>query len=748
MRNKINHIICIAVTLAFAAIAFFVFPNALGRTVESVRDFGLSIADYFVTLFGFPDAITSTVTQNPDYSFLPYLDMLFPDNTATAPPDIIISDTAEGFAAQWVAYWQTFASLDNLLAYLTFAPNILYNISVVLLMVIPFAVLLIFAVNRALKTENNDYGHESRPLRAFKRAAVVTYYPVKAWLSQFIRFVKEHKPYYIIWVVMWCYSLNLITITIEFFAYYFYLVSCFDFTTLYGQVYKLCLDLYVPLKFIPVWLWITIAIAALFALRRKIAYARLNHMERRNRGFINARPIVTMACGTMGKGKTTAITDMALSQSVMFRDKAFELLLENDLKFPYFPWINFENEIKREMRKKRIYNLATCRTFVRKRKKLFDKLGYMFERVQSDKRAVKSLARYCRRKNYGHANLCFGYDYARYGLKYDDKLQVFDLWQVLESYACLYFIYAVQSSLLISNYSIRSDELMSDLGNFPLWDSDFFKRDSRLIDCYSRHAHILDFDMLRLGRKVIEDNPNKDALEFGVVVCTEIGKERGNNLELKEVKKKTDETNQKNDLFNSSLKMIRHRATIDNFCFICFFTDEQRPSSWGADARDLCEIVHIRKQTERRLAMPFFTLGELLHYVVFGKFTDMYTKYRYKRGDTTLFMHLVKSVSSALHRYYIRTYNLFGYKTQLVQIESGTMDENYEDGKYYLMSKKIYAKRFSTDCYSEYFLQKALKAKVGIKDFREYVTEKAKFTELQYENSYFIDDMVNVEKLI
>lgn len=40
----------------------------------------------------------------------------------------------------------------------------------------------------------------------------------------------------------------------------------------------------------------------------------------------------------MGKGKTTTITDMAISKSVMFRDKAFELILENDMKFPYFPW--------------------------------------------------------------------------------------------------------------------------------------------------------------------------------------------------------------------------------------------------------------------------------------------------------------------------------------------------------------------------------------------------------------------------
>ena len=39
-----RHIICIAITLGFAACAVFVFPSALGRLIEGGRDFGLSVA--------------------------------------------------------------------------------------------------------------------------------------------------------------------------------------------------------------------------------------------------------------------------------------------------------------------------------------------------------------------------------------------------------------------------------------------------------------------------------------------------------------------------------------------------------------------------------------------------------------------------------------------------------------------------------------------------------------------------------
>lgn len=166
---------------------------------------------------------------------------------------------------------------------------------------------------------------------------------------------------------------------------------------------------------------------------------------------------------------------------------------------------------------------------------------------------------------------------------------------------------------------------MVDVGNFPMWDTDFFRRDSRLIDSFSRHSHILDFDCLRLGRKVLENNPLKDSFEFGIVLITEVGKERGNSIELVEKKKNSAETNQKNDLFDSELKMVRHiGATVDNTPFVRIFTDEQRPESWGANARDLCNILNMEQSSELSLSMPFFAFGELLYSIIFEKFKDKY----------------------------------------------------------------------------------------------------------------------------
>ncbi len=704
-----RHYICIAITAGFIICAVFVFPSALGRIIEGGRDLGLSVAYYFCRLFGIPNDITPTVNELPKIPFF--------DNYGGQSPTVILADNWEQFKTDFVAYWQLWASKDNFLGYLSYLNDFLYRISIFILMVLPFFLVAVLLFNRYFKTQNNDYDKDSRPLRIFKTVSKYTYHPVKAWLIDFFGFVREQKYYLTAWLVIWAYNFNLFTIFLEFLAFYFYFVVSFDFTSIFRQVYKLIIDLYAPATFIPLWVWAVIAFVLFDRFRKKIAYARLNHYERRNRGFINARPIVYMVCGTMGKKKTTAITDMALSQEAMFRDKAFEKILENDLKFPFFPWINLENELKRAMEYHEVYNLATVRKFVAKK----------YARWQKSP---------CRER-------LFDYDYERYGLTYDDKLKLVDIWQVVENYAQLYFIYIIRSSLLLANYSVRVDGLLSDLGNFPTWDSDFFKRDSRLIDSYSRHAHILDFDSLRLGRKVIENNRNANMFEFGVVVITEVGKERGNNLENLEKKKKDETTNQKNDLFNSWLKMVRHSALVDNFSFVRVIADEQRPESWGADARHLCEIVHIRDSGETRLAMPFFALSELLYSWVFSKFAGLYYQYRYVRSDNTLPMYLLKLFTAKVQHYYTGIYSRFGYCTLRVQVESGTQDGQLSENKYYLSSKKIYSNRFSTACFSDFFTEKALRSPIGIDDLREYATEKATFAEMGEQHSYFIDDLSN-----
>lgn len=698
-----RHYICIAITFAFVATSIFAFPYAFKRICECFRDFGTSIAYYFCKLFGI-DEVRATVN---DISEMPiYLPNGFPASW-------------EEFQGYWVQYWNIFFKRETISAYCQSVGNVVLSFSYILFFV-PMLIVVYYVLKRVLDKQNNDYNVDSKHLRRFKKLSDKTYRPAKAWLQGFVDFVKENKAYYIIWACIFAYAFNFFAIAIEFVSYYLYFCMSFDFVNLYRQIYKLVVDLSVVVTKIPLCLWLIFAYGVICAVRKKIAYSRLNHFEMKNRGFINERSIVCFIVGTMGKGKTTMEIDMGLSTEAMFRDKAFELLLKNDLRFPYFPWINFENALRDAMEKHAVYNLATCKRFVRSKQK-------NWERNKSQKKI-------------------FMYDFERYGLTSCDELCVKDIWQVLESYAQLYFIYIVQSSLIIGNLSTRTDNVIDDIGNFPIWNTDFFERDARLIDAFSRHSHILDFDMLRLGKRLVEENEHSDMFEFGVVTITEIGKERLNALELSDVKKSDKRANQKNDLFNYWLKMARHSATVDGYPFIKVFVDEQRPESWGADARELSEIVHIVARNDKKLAMPFFAIEELIYDFVFSRFVNLYKKYRYLRGDNTLLMYVLKSICAKIHSYYTGIYNRFSYIPCDIALEAGVQDGKMAMKKYYLMTKKIYSKRFSTDCFSEFFTEKTLKSWLGLDDLAEFKTEKASFDEMLQENSYFFEDLCKMLK--
>lgn len=694
MRRALNIILTIALTIGFILLGVFVFRSSYIRLWQGAKDFGLSVAYYFCVMFGIKNSITPTVNIIPEVQ----------------TPQVTLPSDFDGFKSNAAQYFSLLFSKDNFNGWLTHISGVMSDFAKILVIIVPCIVVLILIIKALYNRENNKHGKDTIPLKVFKFISKYTYHPIKRFIIDYIDFLRRHGWIWKCWIAMWVFHFNLATIIIEFLAFYFYFAVEFDFGCIYTQFVKLFADLKIPFIYFPWWFLIFLIYPLFDRFRKRIATARLRHYEARNCGFINELPIVSMSCGSMGKKKTTLITDMALSQEVMFRQKALEILQKCDMKFPYFSWICFEKELQAKMDDGTIYNLATIKCWVQDLKERFE-------------------------EHYDKAIL-YSYDFWRYGLSCENGLYTEDIFDVLSTYAQAYFIYIIESSLIVSNYSVRTDNLLLDSGNFPMWIMDFFPKTFRQ---ESRHAHILDFDILRLGKKVIENNPNVGSFEFGVIGITEIGKERGNNLELLEKKKTADEANQKNDKFNSWLKMCRHSATVDNFPFIKVFVDEQRPESWGADARDLCDIVNIISSGNLKLAMPFYTIGDMLSEWAFNRFIGLYYDFRFRRGDNTLLVHVLKSVTAWLWKRNIRIYNRYGYSVLKIEKERGTMDGKVFKKKYYLMSAKIYRKRFATDCFADYFNDMALRTNVGLNDYREYLTECANVDELQAQNSYFIN---------
>ena len=704
MSLDYRHYINIVITLGFIALGIFVFPNSVLRLAESFRDLGTSAAYYFCDLFKETNPIYPTVIDLPKWEF----------KQSQFEPLKILPFTWEEFKAFWGRYWDAFFYGETFNEYFGAVGDVLYYLCQGLLILLPLLLVFKFLINVYLNQENNDYDKESMALRLIKHITDKTYVPIKRWVKEYIQFCKEHSFWYKLWMFLWALYFNFIAIVIEFIAFYLYFIISFDFENIYRQFYKLSIDLAPIIRFIPGIVWAVVIIIVLELFARSMAMNVLRHREARNKGFLEERGVMTIVYGPMGAGKTKTVTDMALSQEVKFRDMAFEIIIECDFRFPYFNWATFEQEMKKEIEEHYVFSVPTTREWVREKAYIFNE--------------------YPTKEN------IFGYDYERYGTEYNDNLKVWNIWEVLEDYACAYLVYTVQSSLLISNYSIRVDNLFEDLGNFPKWNTDFFDRDTKLLDSYSRHAHILDFDMLRLGKRMLEDNPKRYAFGFGVYIISEIDKERKNSPELMTVKANAEECNQKNDLFNALVKMSRHACVISNKVFVKIFADLQRPESLGADARELGEIVYIEDHTDMQPTLPFFApfyLFEALFAFMFGKFVDKYYDYRFIRSDKVLPIYVLKKLISSLKHYRDRTLNLYGSSKSTLLIESGRMDGDKKESKYFIQSKKIYSRRYTTDCLSAIFNQYAHKNTIGIEDLEEYLTELGTDEENLMQNSFF-----------
>ena len=701
-----RHIICLSVTVLLVTLGVFVFNGSAWRLWESLCDFFSSLAYWFLGCFGFYDVFAPTSIELPT---LPLWHEVFPTNV----PIIFLPETWEMFAEWLERYWEIFFNFRVVLDYVFFLLElVLYTVSYLYNFILLFLVgyLLFWLYVRA---QNNDDDVESEALKRFKSFQDTVLSAIRRFFVELFVFVRIHKAYWIIWGVLTLIYVGAASIVLSVLAYLFYWSTSLDLFNLYVLLYKVVYDLAMFFETVPLVITLALVITVNELNCRRIAYNGLYHRERCNRGFVNERGVVTIVWGEMGVGKTALITDCMLSAEVQLRDDAYEVILETDMKFPNFTWATFERQLRQAIYFHVIYDVWSCRRWIRKKRELWEKSN-------------------CRER-------IFGYDYERYGLTYDDKLKLVNVWSALEDYACAYLIYTVQSSLIVANYSIRVDSLLYDLGNFPLWNCDFFKRDSRLLDSFSRHCKILDFDMLRLGRIMLENNPNRNAYGFGVWGVTELDKERKNTPELKDVKADADECNQRNDLFNVLLKMSRHACVIANRVFVKVFADLQRPESLGADCRELGEVTYIEDKSQLEPVLPFFSLYHIFEVVIdwaFQPFRSIYAQYRVNRSDNTLPLYLFKNFESRLQHIKERTRNVFGAQALTLELQSGRMNGEPKKRKWYRMPKKIYSRRYTTDCQQAIFERRAVNNFVGIDDFREYADDMANGEELIYQNSH------------
>ena len=727
-RKDVYDLISIALIAVSVVFACTHFAPVFLRTLTSIKDAGISIAFYFTECInGLKGTVTPTVTEMPD------------GMTAILPEDwLTFSMRLETFFALLIDGENIGEYFVKVLDFLSVSAQ---YVTLCLPLILAFGLLVTLLYN----APNNDYNEDTKPLKWYKRFERRFYEPTRDFIKEYVEYVKDGVWIQNILKWLWLYNLNAVTIILEAVAFFFYFIIVWmsmPMQTVYTQFLKLMVDASVAIDFLPGFVWLIIGWIIFDKWRRKIGLATLRMHEAQNRDFIENHPGALFITGKQRAKKTTILVDMLLSIMSIHKERAKEGLSNRDMQFPNFPWINVELFTKAKLADGTFCAVAHIKRFYKLLKKLF----YMQKTGKLSKANVKS-ARRKLKSQYGYRfdDFIFGYEWERYGIKFNDGLTMVDVFDAMENYSKLYYVYAAPKPLLMANLSIRTDTRRLDLGNFPLFDDDPFEVDPRDVESISEYCHILDYDGLRLGKTFDEKGARQLAIDVGGVGQTEEAKERLNQHTRSGMSSKSVECNQLNDLYEMEIKMHGHVATIDNYTYFQTVLDDQREGSLSGENADLCDKIMVKKVSDATIVMPFFEVEEALYLIVRKAFENFYYNQRHLRGDNTLLCYLFKKLYGVLRNHYVRVFNQFSVYKATIRVANGMTKEVLENnGTYWISTKKTYSDRFATDAIADFYYKKHVNAEKGINQVEQYTGKHATVEQMKASHSHFYKKLFEI----
>lgn len=577
---------------------------------------------------------------------------------------------------------------------------------------------------------------DSPALVTWKKIRKHTTLKIKKFLRAYIPFLKTKKAYCVIFALIWCYNLNLLTIAIEALAWLFYwCVLPWEFLNIFVQVAKLAVDISIPIFFLPKWLQFFVGYKIFDFFRRKSAKKRVKAKEDKNLEYVKNHKGALFIVGKQRSKKTSLMVALKRIFERHFRDKANEKLRNRDKQFPFFPWQTIEKSVEYSREKG---------TFV-----IFEDMENFAQEIFETWREKKIL-KYKKKRD--HLREAYGFDiddfvkYAEdgYPLVYNNDSLATTIWKAIERYAQLYFIYSQQTPLDVSNLSIREDFTFKTFGNFPIFDGDMLKSQKESKK-HTQYSHIIPYDAFRPGKAFNEQTRYDVAIEYGIGCMTEVAKERKNRYSRNAQGSKDKEdlvANQDNDLFELDTKMRGHVATIDNFDFWVWLMDDQRFDALGADAKELTTKMMIKHTSEAEILYPFIAIDEALCSLA-DKIRDAFHYFvKNRKYQNTLLDYFSNFIHQFFFKHFDRIKNKYGVHTVTVKTQDGQDDEILgEADKLYVTVGDTYNDIFATDSCRVYYREKHRKAKISL-DKREQYTSAYPTTE-QYakQDSYFDIDM-------
>ncbi len=710
IKSAILHSVCALILIFSLLFSVFEFGAVFNRTVQSLKDIWTSLLYYAHKLQG-KGMIHATVNDIPVNAI------------EVLPFDSIL------FKYKMKAFWALLFSKANLQAFFNQTLRMIVIVSFFAIPVAIALVLLYVLMKLIIKQRKNKRNRDTIFLRVYKIIELYTWEKIKVGIRSYIDFLKKHKIYIIFFIAIWAYNLNFLTIAFEAIAFVVYLLASRDFISIYIQIAKLAMDLTVSIYFVPWYLWAFGGWLLFNAIRRRIGYKRLWKKEKHNEAFLENHPGTLFIVGKQRAGKTTTITDMARSQERIYREQALKGLLKREKQFPFFAWSNVDHLYKIGQTEHKLPLLAKQSDLIKKLR-LHHKYRHRYEGEQG--KFMRDFLRWRYKEAYGYDydNFIFDYDFKRYGMEYNNGLQMVNVFEAVEGYINQLYIYAAGTPLIFGNYSIRSDIKWKKNKLFPKMDADYFKRKPQELSTSSQYCHIADQDALRLGKLVAKNSRYKDSLEFGIINMTEYAKERGNQITNRSVSAEDPEANVKNDLLEMNTKLQTQAATVDNYTFIRHFIDDHRPGALGAENRDMCDVAHIKKREKTKCLLPFSGIESALGWIAGKCYDKNRLDEKYSRSDNTLTMYLMRKIFSPIFHYVDRMQNAYGCYRIKLKVTDGADDELLQGDSYYITSMKTLSGAFATDTWKALYHKKALRSRFGLNDVPQYKTVRADDKEL------------------
>ena len=306
------------------------FPNALPRLVEVLRDLVTSILFYFFEIIGgSSESIFPYVVRLQEWKFAEEI----------WKPIKILPYSFEEFLQWCDIYFKLIFDWNNVLDYFSSLSDLIDVIYRLLLVALPLLLVIWYYTYIVKNTQNNERNVKSKALIRFEYILFNAVYPFIAWIKDFIGFIQENIIYVNLFIIIWCLHFNIFSIVLAALSYYFYFISSWDLGSLYVQLLKLQIDITPVVRFIPAIIWAIIIYVVYDRITHSMAFNRLYYYDTANKAFVRKLGNITTVYGEPGAGKTKLVTALALTEEIRMYDDALKIMLTRASQFPNLPLI-------------------------------------------------------------------------------------------------------------------------------------------------------------------------------------------------------------------------------------------------------------------------------------------------------------------------------------------------------------------------------------------------------------------------